>query len=195
MAAQIASTTPEGQVPRESRRRSIERSRRLKCGPRCSRAYISIVNVRTMAEGRQHRSSLAHSPDSGLDFGLVIKLWIFGVLPFLNRWSEAAPAACCGVCGPCLTATASGLTLEVIGARSGGKREAVATCAGQVRPGEDRRGRRLAGPAAIRRRGAGRAPRTHARRAALPAETRSLAPTREGAGARPRPSSAEAAPG
>jgi hypothetical protein len=69
---------------------------------------------------------------------LLLKLWIFGVLPFLNRWSEAAPAACCGVCGPCLTATASGLTLEVIGAHSGGTREAAATREGAAILGHDR---------------------------------------------------------
>jgi hypothetical protein len=46
---------------------------------------------------------------------LRLRLALVRLAPFLSRWSEAAPAACCGVCGSCLTATASGLTLEVIG--------------------------------------------------------------------------------
>jgi hypothetical protein len=45
----------------------------------------------------------------------VLRFWILRLLPFMHRWFEAAPAACCGVCGPCLTATASGLTLEAVG--------------------------------------------------------------------------------
>jgi hypothetical protein len=47
----------------------------------------------------------------------VLRLWVVKLIPFMHRWSEAAPAACCGVCRPCLTATASGLTLEALGAR------------------------------------------------------------------------------
>jgi hypothetical protein len=39
------------------------------------------------------------------------------MLPFLSRWIEASPAACCGVCGTCLTATASGLTIEAFQGR------------------------------------------------------------------------------
>jgi hypothetical protein len=42
---------------------------------------------------------------------------MFKLMPFLSRWQDAAPAACCGMCGPCLTAGATGLSLEVIGAR------------------------------------------------------------------------------
>jgi len=41
----------------------------------------------------------------------VLKLVIISILPFMSRWMDAAPAACCGVCGPCLTAGASGLTI------------------------------------------------------------------------------------
>jgi hypothetical protein len=44
----------------------------------------------------------------------VLKLWLFRIVPFMNRWSEAAPAACCGVCGPCFIAAASGLTVEAV---------------------------------------------------------------------------------
>jgi hypothetical protein len=43
----------------------------------------------------------------------------------MHRWFEAAPAACCGVCGPCLTATASGLTLEAVGNLRRGDGESV----------------------------------------------------------------------
>ena len=38
------------------------------------------------------------------------RVWLVRLLPFLGRWVDAAPAACCGVCPTCLTATASGLT-------------------------------------------------------------------------------------
>ena len=33
----------------------------------------------------------------------------------MHRWLDASPAACCGVCPTCLTATASGLTIELVG--------------------------------------------------------------------------------
>jgi hypothetical protein len=48
----------------------------------------------------------------------VLRLWLVKLLPFMSRWQDAAPAACCGICGPCLTATATGLSLELVGARS-----------------------------------------------------------------------------
>jgi hypothetical protein len=44
-----------------------------------------------------------------------LRLWLIKLMPFMSRWQDNAPAACCGVCGPCLTATATGLSLEVIG--------------------------------------------------------------------------------
>jgi hypothetical protein len=47
----------------------------------------------------------------------MLKLWLVKLLPFMSRWSEAAPAACCGMCGQCLTATATGLSLEIVGAK------------------------------------------------------------------------------
>jgi hypothetical protein len=48
----------------------------------------------------------------------MLKLWMYKLMPFLSRWQDAAPAACCGHCGPCITATATALTLEVKGART-----------------------------------------------------------------------------
>jgi hypothetical protein len=47
-----------------------------------------------------------------------LKLWLFKLMPFMSRWQDSAPAACCGMCGPCLTATATGLSLEVVGTKS-----------------------------------------------------------------------------
>ena len=48
---------------------------------------------------------------------MLLKLWLFKLMPFMARWQDSAPAACCGMCGPCLTATATGLSLEVVGAK------------------------------------------------------------------------------
>jgi hypothetical protein len=48
----------------------------------------------------------------------VLRLWLFKIAPFLSRWSEAAPAACCGMCAPCITTAATGLTLEAVSAKS-----------------------------------------------------------------------------
>jgi hypothetical protein len=48
----------------------------------------------------------------------VLKLWLLRLLPFAQRWFDAAPAACCGMCGTCVTATVSGLTIEAFGNRS-----------------------------------------------------------------------------
>ncbi len=47
----------------------------------------------------------------------MVRLWLIKLMPFMARWQDTAPAACCGMCGPCLTATATGLSLEVVGAR------------------------------------------------------------------------------
>jgi hypothetical protein len=56
--------------------------------------------------------------------------WIYRLMPFLNRWGNAAPAACCGVCRACYTTTATnlaaaagGLALEFVGIRSELRRE------------------------------------------------------------------------
>ena len=45
------------------------------------------------------------------------RLWLLQTLPFLNRWLDVTPAACCGVCPTCLTAAASGLTIETVNAK------------------------------------------------------------------------------
>jgi hypothetical protein len=55
---------------------------------------------------------------------VLLKLWLFKLMPFMARWQDSAPAACCGMCGPCLTATATGLSLEVVGAKSGDEPDA-----------------------------------------------------------------------
>jgi hypothetical protein len=47
----------------------------------------------------------------------MLPLWLFKLVPFLNRWSEAAPAACCGMCAQCLTIGATGLTIEAVAAK------------------------------------------------------------------------------
>jgi hypothetical protein len=49
---------------------------------------------------------------------VVLKPWMYKLMPFLARWQDTAPAACCGHCGPCITATVTGLTLEMKAARS-----------------------------------------------------------------------------
>jgi hypothetical protein len=60
----------------------------------------------------------------------MLKLWLIRLMPFMARWESNAPAACCGMCGPCLTATATGLSLEVIGARKSGDGPGDAEAAG-----------------------------------------------------------------
>jgi hypothetical protein len=51
----------------------------------------------------------------------MVRLWLINLMPFLARWQDTAPAACCGMCGPCLTATATGLSLEMVGALKPGE--------------------------------------------------------------------------
>src|SRR4051795_11651723 len=51
----------------------------------------------------------------------MVKLWLLKALPLTARWFDATPAACRGVCGPCVIATVSGLTMEVVGSCSGGQ--------------------------------------------------------------------------
>jgi hypothetical protein len=53
----------------------------------------------------------------------VLRLWLIKLMPFMARWQDTAPAACCGMCGPCLTATATGLSLEVVGVKKFGEPE------------------------------------------------------------------------
>ena len=57
----------------------------------------------------------------------LLRLWLIKLMPFMARWQDSAPAACCGVCGPCLTATATGLSLEVVGVRKADPQEDTAT--------------------------------------------------------------------
>jgi hypothetical protein len=48
----------------------------------------------------------------------VLRLWLVKLIPFVSRWTEAAPAACCGHCAPCVTATVSALSAETINAHT-----------------------------------------------------------------------------
>ena len=66
-------------------------------------------------------------------------------MPFLNRWTNAAPAACCGVCRACYTTTATnlaaaagGIALEAVGIRSELRRERELPCSTEPadEPGE-----------------------------------------------------------
>jgi hypothetical protein len=41
---------------------------------------------------------------------LRLRFWLYRALPFLERWSEYAPA-CCGTCPSCLGATATGASI------------------------------------------------------------------------------------
>jgi hypothetical protein len=47
----------------------------------------------------------------------MLRLWLVKFIPFMSRWSNVAPAACCGMCAPRVTATVTGLTAEAVGAR------------------------------------------------------------------------------
>jgi hypothetical protein len=53
----------------------------------------------------------------GVESTQMLRLWLIKLMPFMARWQDTAPAACCGMCGPCLTATATGLSLEMVGVR------------------------------------------------------------------------------
>ncbi|MFY9579601.1 MAG: hypothetical protein WAQ33_09780 [Gaiellaceae bacterium] len=45
---------------------------------------------------------------------LRLRLWLYRVVPFLDRWAEAAPA-CCGTCPTCVGSVASGATITWLG--------------------------------------------------------------------------------
>jgi hypothetical protein len=45
---------------------------------------------------------------------LAFRLWIFRLIPFLDRWAEAAPA-CCGTCPTCVGTTATGAAMTFVG--------------------------------------------------------------------------------
>src|SRR3954470_15471995 len=77
----------------------------------------------------------------------MLRVLAYKAAPILNRWGEAAPAACCGVCRTCTTtaatglaATAAGLTLEAVGLRRGSGRDGHGSRAGDGASelGEDR---------------------------------------------------------
>jgi hypothetical protein len=45
---------------------------------------------------------------------LAARIWILRLVPFLDRWAEAAPA-CCGTCPTCVGATATGAAMTFVG--------------------------------------------------------------------------------
>jgi hypothetical protein len=47
---------------------------------------------------------------------VLVQQWLYKLTPVANRWSEAAPATCCGVCRTCATGTAAGLAIAAAGA-------------------------------------------------------------------------------
>lgn len=60
-------------------------------------------------EGREafvvlDRISRGSSVDS-----MMLRLRLVSLLPFLSRWIEVAPAACCGVCPTCIGTAVTGL--------------------------------------------------------------------------------------
>ena len=57
---------------------------------------------------------------------MFVKRWLFKLTPAANRWSDAAPTACCGACRTCATGTAVGLAVTAVGAAAeavGARRE------------------------------------------------------------------------
>jgi hypothetical protein len=46
---------------------------------------------------------------------VLVQRWLYKLTPVANRWSEAAPATCCGVCRTCATGTAAGLAIAAAG--------------------------------------------------------------------------------
>jgi hypothetical protein len=46
----------------------------------------------------------------------MIRAKLVGMIPFLSRWFEVSSAttACCGVCPPCVVATASAVLLPLV---------------------------------------------------------------------------------
>lgn len=44
----------------------------------------------------------------------MLRLKLIALFPFLARWLEATPAACCGICPTCFAATATGLLLPMV---------------------------------------------------------------------------------
>jgi hypothetical protein len=44
----------------------------------------------------------------------MLRLKLVSLLPFLARWIEVAPAACCGVCPTCIGTAVTGLALPMV---------------------------------------------------------------------------------
>jgi hypothetical protein len=44
----------------------------------------------------------------------MLRLKLVTLLPFLARWIEVAPAACCGVCPTCVGTAVAGLVLPMV---------------------------------------------------------------------------------
>jgi hypothetical protein len=44
----------------------------------------------------------------------MLRLRLLSLLPFLSRWLEVAPAACCGVCPTCIGTAVTGLMLPMV---------------------------------------------------------------------------------
>jgi hypothetical protein len=72
----------------------------------------------------------------------MVRLLLIKLMPFMARWQDTAPAACCGMCGPCLSATATGLSLEVVGARKAGEAPEAAEPSEPAAGPADQTGRR-----------------------------------------------------
>jgi hypothetical protein len=49
--------------------------------------------------------------------GAVIRYRLVRLLPFLARWIEVTPAACCGVCPTCIGTAAGALLLPMVFSR------------------------------------------------------------------------------
>ena len=45
---------------------------------------------------------------------LRLRLWVVRMLPFLERWVDAVPAACCGTCPTCVGTAAAGVATHVV---------------------------------------------------------------------------------
>jgi hypothetical protein len=44
---------------------------------------------------------------------VVLRLRLISLLPFLSRWLEATPTACCGTCPTCIGTAVTGLLLPM----------------------------------------------------------------------------------
>ena len=72
-----------------------------------------------MAAAERVQPALSVEPALRARYGrAVLKLLALKLLPFMSRWTEAAPAVCCGHCGPCITSAVTGVALEIKSSRS-----------------------------------------------------------------------------